>query len=394
MDKKYLMDTLRRYYPDIKPLRKQISAFRVRRTSGMLLDNEQVVRGEQDEKFKSQLVKDALSQKKSMVRSTFRMMKDIISRCPDYKDRTDLGKLKTDIIFCRLAYGFQPDEYLCFDLENKSMEERRQFISDIEHYLYLYRMNDLSETQIFNNKGMTYKHFGKYYHREVLYLSSKKDLSEFRAFVSRHSQFVRKAVYEGMGRSVALVDMNDNTSSVEEIFEDMISHGPHVVEERVIQNEALSALNPSSVNTIRCITLNTRNGVVVAYCFMKIGQGGSFIDNGGAGGILVGIDHTTGILDTDGYDELNKRYETHPDTGIRFAGYQLPEFQKMLDICCEMSALTPRVKCIGWDMAYTDNGWVVIEGNGMTQMIGPQIVWKRGIKSEMLDLMKDMDLIV
>ena len=47
-----------------------------------------------------------------------------------------------------------------------------------------------------------------------------------------------------------------------------------------------------------------------------------------------------------------------------------------------MSITMPTVEYIGWDLAHTDNGWVVIEGNGGGQFIGPQIVWKRGFKNE------------
>ena len=53
----------------------------------------------------------------------------------------------------------------------------------------------------------------------------------------------------------------------------------------------------------------------------------------------------------------------------------------------------PSVKYIGWDFAHTDDGWVIIEGNGRSQMIGPQTVFKRGIKAEVKGFMQDMDLI-
>ena len=48
-------------------------------------------------------------------------------------------------------------------------------------------------------------------------------------------------------------------------------------------------------------------------------------------------------------------------------------------------------------MAYTDTGWIVIEGNGMSQMIGPQIVWRnRGgvFKEEMEAYMRNMELVL
>ena len=60
----------------------------------------------------------------------------------------------------------------------------------------------------------------------------------------------------------------------------------------------------------------------------------------------------------------------------------------------KLSAMTPSVKFVGWDFAHTDKGWVIIEGNGMSQLIGPQIVWERGVKSEMEQALSDMELLV
>ena len=197
-----------------------------------------------------------------------------------------------------------------------------------------------------------------------------------------------------MGRSVEYIDTSVNEMTERELFNSLISEGKCLLEERVIQSAPFEALNPSSVNTVRCITYYTRHGVVVPYCFMKIGRAGSFVDNGGAGGILVGIDSKTGCLNTDGFDEFITRYEKHPDSGITFRGYQLPEFENVVELSRKLSAMTPTVKFVGWDFAHTNQGWVVIEGNGMSQLIGPQIVWERGVKAEMEATLKEMDLLI
>ena len=161
----------------------------------------------------------------------------------------------------------------------------------------------------------------------------------------------------------------------------------YIIEECVHQSECMSGLNPSSVNTVRCITFMTSQGIKIGPCFLKVGQGDSFVDNGGKGGILIGINSQNGILDTDGYDEFLRKYKKHPNTGTEFSGYQLPEWNQMINIVKEMSMQVPNVRYIGWDMAHTDSGWVVIEGNGGGQFIGPQIVWQRGFKEDIEKLL-------
>ena len=189
-----------------------------------------------------------------------------------------------------------------------------------------------------------------------------------------------------------LVDLTNCGKAPRDLFDSFLKHGPHQLEELVRQSETMARLNASSVNTVRCITFNTRHGIKDPYYFLKVGRAGSFVDNGGAGGILVGIDRDTGRLNTDGFDEFDNRYESHPDSGVKFNSYQLPNWKQIQKICLEMSSKTPKVKFVGWDMAHTDDGWVVIEGNGMSQMIGPQTVTKRGIKAEVEAFMADMDL--
>ena len=40
------------------------------------------------------------------------------------KSRDDLDVIRTDRMFCCLAYGFIPSEYVGFELEHKTLEER------------------------------------------------------------------------------------------------------------------------------------------------------------------------------------------------------------------------------------------------------------------------------
>lgn len=320
--------------------------------------------------------------------------KRILKSATAFKEQSDKEALLTDMLFCRLAYGFQPDEYLYFELEKQSMEQRKLWISDLDRYAYIYSMNDIKDTQIFNNKARTYSYYKEYYSRDVIRIRGEEDYKKYVAFINRHPVFVKKLVFGGMGKGVELVNICQLNTTEKIYFQKLIALGEHILEEKICAHEAISALNKSSVNTVRCITFNTREGVIIPYSFMKIGRNGSFVDNGGAGGILVGINPSTGIFETDGYDEEYTKYACHPDSKVKFKGYRLPDWGTLLELCKIMSAKTPNVKCIGWDMTYTEHGWIVVEGNGMTQMIGPQIVFHKPCKQEVVNIMQNMKLIV
>ena len=184
--------------------------------------------------------------------------------------------------------------------------------------------------------------------------------------------------------------IDTNSADKEQLFESLILDGEMILEEQVIQTGVLKQLNGSSVNTVRCITLNTGKGIYTPFCFLKVGRKGAFVDNGGAGGILVGIDSKSGTLNTDGVDEVNHRYSIHPDSKVKFKGLQLPEWEQMISVCREMALQIEKVRFIGWDMAYSDKGWVVIEGNALSEVIGPQATSKKGIRKELNKYITEM----
>lgn len=303
-----------------------------------------------------------------------------VSSCTPLKK----NQIKKDMLYWYLAYGYSIGEYLCYEFVNKSIEERRLFYSDRESVCLAYDLNDIDAMKLFLDKMKTYNKFEKYFHRKAIAISESKDFEQFKNFIKLYRKFFKKNVFESCGRSIELINVDEDTRTEIELFKYLISEGKVILEERVIQSAEMNIFNPTSVNTVRCITVNIKGEINVPYCFMKTGRNGAVIDNGAAGGILVGVDSCTGVLGTQGVDEFNRRYEMHPDSNIVFKGYQLPKWDEMIGICKEMALSIPQVRLIGWDMAYTEGGWVLIEGNAMTEVIGPQSTWLRGIRNDII----------
>lgn len=390
-------EVLYRITPNIRFLRSKIAKHQMQKYVSHLLSKDTVEKAEADEAYKHDAVNDAVQLWPKRAEADNRTIDTIFQNAPDCQglDSNQKRIIREDILFCRFAYGFMPAEYICFNFMQKTAEERKSFISESDHMRYIYSMNDPIDIMVFNDKMRTYQRFGRYYHREIISLSSQRDYQKFIAFIQKHPVFVKKQVLESCGKSIERIDINECGKTNRELFDSFIIQGKVVLEEVVTQGKATAVFNASSVNTIRCITVNTNHGVEAPYCFMKIGRAGSFVDNGGAGGILVGIDEKSGVLNTDGYDEMRHIYDRHPDSGTVFKGRELPDWETMLNICKEMAEKMPSVRLIGWDLAYSDkDGWIVIEGNGMSQFIGPQTIWQRGIKPEVQRFMKEMDLLV
>ena len=153
----------------------------------------------------------------------------------------------------------------------------------------------------------------------------------------------------------------------------------------------MAALHPASVNTVRVLTLCGGGRVLFRRCFLKIGRAGVLTDNGAAGGIMAGIDPAAGAVCTDGVDETGARYTRHPDSGVTIPGFVLPAWDALTALCDALSLSVPAVRWIGWDAAHTDAGWVIVEGNAQSELIGPQAVAQAGLRAELAAALRRLE---
>lgn len=384
--KQKLKKMIRNYCPDIPFLRNKLSAIKLKEFSKYIMDKPDIELGEGSWSSKISVVEKYSQQWPAFTKELNHLADEYIQKTLPIRQRNDIDELRIKMLFDCFAYGFVPDEFFVFHLEEKSPGEKQEYISNRDKDNYSYQINDIIDMDVFLDKSLTYKRFAQYYKRDAVCVEKKTDYPSFAEFVKKHPVFVKKNVMLSKGDSVELVDVRKYGETLENYFDKLILSGKQILEERVIQSAAMSKLNPTSVNTVRCMTFFSEDEIKVGPCFLKVGQGNSFVDNGGKGGIIIGIDNKSGVLNTEGFDEFLANYPEHPDTHVVFKNYHLPEWDKLIELVMEMSAKIPSVRYIGWDLAHTDAGWVVIEGNGSGQFICPQIIWERGFKKDILKL--------
>ena len=59
-------------------------------------------------------------------------------------------------------------------------------------------------------------------------------------------------------------------------------------------------------------------------------------------------------------------YYEHPETHVPLVGYEIPYVKEAVKMCLKASLVVPQVRYIGWDVAVTEKGPVIIEGNTFT----------------------------
>ncbi len=158
--------------------------------------------------------------------------------------------------------------------------------------------------------------------------------------------------------------------SAEEILQEAESKGQTLFEEFVIQHPDVSRIYSHSVNTLRIHTVN--NGKEIRSFFkpmLRIGCDNSVIDanlNVGSYRMLLNDD---GMVEMPIY--MSKRFqykkaERHHNTGVSFKDVKIPYVKEAVDVAIEAAKYFPEVPYIGWDIAISEKGPVVIEGNAVS----------------------------
>jgi hypothetical protein len=138
-----------------------------------------------------------------------------------------------------------------------------------------------------------------------------------------------------------------------------------LVEEYFIQHPVMAGLNPLSVNTVRIwIYERSKSETIVITAYTRIGRGNMYVDNASSGGIVAGIDLTTGKLAAaqDAYAE-RRLYSRHPDHGSAIEGVVIPHWNAVQSLAKRALGIFPNLHFAGLDIAIGANGPVVLELN-------------------------------
>ncbi|MBR5920582.1 MAG: hypothetical protein IKZ56_05415 [Bacteroidales bacterium] len=156
---------------------------------------------------------------------------------------------------------------------------------------------------------------------------------------------------------------------------------PLLFEEKIDQTQQINSINSSSVNTVRFMTaLYPGKDVKVFATFLKIGREGSDVDNAGGGGnIDCGINTDSGqCYNTMQFNSFNDitHVTRHPDTGTMIENIVMDNWSEVVKEVKGFQAKIPYLKTIGWDIALTNNGPVVIEINNWWDTTGQVFIGK------------------
>ncbi|MCR6094939.1 CapA family protein [Salipaludibacillus agaradhaerens] len=207
---------------------------------------------------------------------------------------------------------------------------------------------------------------GNYFNTDNEFLTQEKAWS---LLTSRDSDFIIKPSITNNGVGVNKVTLNEGKAYLEgqqiEIKDLEEFYGPNfVVQEIIEQHPVMAEPHPSSVNSLRMVTLRWKGDIHYLLTFARFGAGGSVKDNAGAGGVCCGIEDNGEFMDI-AIDENANKYTKHPTTGYSFEKYaKIPNFSEFKEFVINLHKDILHHDYISWDIAVgKDAKPIFIEAN-------------------------------
>ncbi len=284
--------------------------------------------------------------------------KNFFKTINDVHEKTNKNRvyLFFDMVICGFKYQAGYMDYQLFEMYKMNSNERKTIITRGKNNDMIKKYNNPKFNELFHNKTLFNEKFNEYLHRDWL-LVNKNNLDEFQKFLKNKEEIMLKPIGGSCGQKIEKVKTKDFKDK--ELYKYVLDNDLLLVEEVAKQCKELSALHPSSINTVRVITLKGK--VLVAY--LRIGNHNNVVDNFNHGGLVVPVDVESGTIKFPAIDKAHNEYTNHPLTGEKIVGLKIPRWNKVIELCEDAAKKIPELGYVGWDVCVGEKYPLLIEGN-------------------------------
>lgn len=181
------------------------------------------------------------------------------------------------------------------------------------------------------------------------------------------------------GKGIFFIQVSENIdiTNCHEIQDSLNIYKNLLIEERLSNHIEINKLCSSSLNTLRIITVQLKSGEIdVIFACIRFSSTNKKIDNWSSGGFAANININTGIA----YSAIKKNKNDLGSINNITEGFKVPFFDDAKKIAIKAHKLFKDMRSIGWDIAVTSQGPIIIEGNDDWDVILPQKLLQKGIK--------------
>lgn len=323
------------------------------------------------------------------------MISRIKNRIKDIKQYTKDIQLKKekwvlvaiDSIISNLCYEFTAEDYFVIgNGYSLSWYEKSRFFTLKKSNRLEKNVNNPEYIHLLENKAESLSLFKDLVLRNWLY-APKSSFSEFKEFVGKTPVFIAKPVGGVCGRGI------EKHFVAETSEEELNTLYNQFVANDMLLEECLKAhddiyLETTALSTFRIYTMIDQQGDVhVLKAKYRVGTGKAITDTAD-GCIAYPISIEYGVIEGPGINEVlnSKQYFYHPNCDKLVVGMRIPMWNQALEVVTQAAKMIPQIRYIGWDLAITNNGVEIIEGNhnpyhGTFEIMGSERLWWPKIKA-------------
>lgn len=328
------------------------------------------------------------------LRKEYRITRDEAVKSLDAGPALPDGATREDYFKALESNTVSLSEYLHqYQFYNKTQQERDTFISRAQNRALSFKLRmmypDYDNLLLFMNKEVFLERYSRlgFCHRQWLY-APQATLEQFTRLVCSTSCIIKP--HDGsLGRNISKLERQQPGTDLKTLYDDCVARRC-MVEECLVGCDEIQAFHPSSLNSIRFVTVAYGGRAVPFGAFVRMGIGDMIIDNAHAGGLYAQINIDTGLIESDGITTDGARCAEHPDTKIKIKGFQMPRWSEVVDFCTDAARQTPNI-ITGWDVVITRDGQLeFVEANQRPDFDVMQSPLQIGVKKKLLDTLSDL----
>ena len=189
----------------------------------------------------------------------------------------------------------------------------------------------------------------------------------------------------GRGVSVLPADLARSTNRVAFVAAFVAGPGDArqtwIVQDRVANHEALADYAMDALVSARMTTMRAPDGghELVNAVLRMPSRRGPVIDNMKAGGLIAPLDLASGRAGRACQGYGGGDFDRHPVSGAALADLVLPDWNAAVELVQRAHAAFPTYRLIGWDVAFSPDGPMLLEGNAKPGVLMGQRSWRCGL---------------
>lgn len=265
-----------------------------------------------------------------------------------------------DIIRCSILFGSGYVDYKLFYFEDVKDELKKTYVTRTINNDYFKLFNNREYYKYFNDKDKFLEKFKDFTNRDFINIKIHT-YEEYLEFVKKHSSFMAKPVDQSGGYGVEKIKTDKNTD-LKALYDVFMEHKQYLLEELVEQVDFMNKLYPCAVNTIRLVTVRYKEKTHIVCSVIRIGNNGNAVDNFHSEGMFSTLDEN-GIINKPAMDRSTNLFTVHPYTNTPILGFKVENYDELIEFVTKASEVVPEVGYVGWDVAISTKGPVLIEGN-------------------------------